>query len=573
MSGEKMSKKERKAEAKRKKAEEKRRKIEEKKRLKREKKEKKNKKKKYGDNYVGKTIGTPTNFKREMHISYNKDTGMFEGIPDEWKRMLGTAGLSANQIMEDADMLVGVFKVMKAQETRAKEEEEYRQRAKMFPVALPPRSGGGSSIPSLPPRGGSAIGGRTMGSAYKSIIPPGPLPAPGSTESNRSAALARRNGQNGGTATAPTPALPGRALPPRVATPTPGIPTRPSPVSRPSPAGRPAPPNSGRPTPGGRPKPPGSSGPRPQQQVTEEPSIIAGIKVDDLVSHGDPMQIFTDLAICGQGASGSVFVATDTRNQAKVAVKQMVIAAQVKPEIIINEIMIMKKSTHASIVNYVDSYVVNGVLWVIMEFVDGGSLAELLQVRKTMTEAHIAACCKSTLEGLNYLHTLATPIIHRDIKSDNVLLGLDGAVKITDFGYGSQLASKTDRKTSVVGTTNWMAPEVVKGRPYSVKVDVWSTGIMAMEMYEGDPPYVEESMLKALYLIAKQGRPEFKDPGSMSAEFKDFITQCTIMEQEERPTAGDLLSHAFLKMACQPHELIPLIEDTKNNVKRDFEEM
>ena len=93
-------------------------------------------------------------------------------------------------------------------------------------------------------------------------------------------------------------------------------------------------------------------------------------------------------------ASGSVFKATDTRTGNTVAIKQMVIAKQVKKDIIVNEIAIMKESNHASIVNYVDSYIVNGVLWVIMELIDGGSLSELLVVHKTMSEPTIALIMK-----------------------------------------------------------------------------------------------------------------------------------------------------------------------------------
>jgi len=277
------------------------------------------------------------------------------------------------------------------------------------------------------------------------------------------------------------------------------------------------------------------------------------------------------LELIGQGASGSVFKAVDSRTGKVVAIKQMVIAKQVKKEIIINEITIMRQSNHHAIVNYVDSYIVNGTLWVVMEFIDGGSLSELLVVNQTMSEGHIATVCKYVLEGLNYLHNLPKPIIHRDIKSENILMGLDGAIKMTDFGYGSQLAGHSDTKTSVVGTTYWMAPELIKGRPYGTKVDVWSLGIMAVEMFEGDPPYLEESMLKALFLIAKKGRPDFKDPDSMSAELKDFITQCTIMEPDQRPDTTELLNHPFLNKAVSPMDIVPVVKRTKELVQRTFE--
>jgi len=254
----------------------------------------------------------------------------------------------------------------------------------------------------------------------------------------------------------------------------------------------------------------------------------------------------------------------------KVALKQMVVAKQVKKEIIINEIMIMKQSSHPCIVNFVDAFLHNGVLWVAMELIDGGSLSELLTLGIQLTEPQIAVIIKATLEALEHLHSRPKPIIHRDIKSENILLGLGGQIKITDFGYGSQLSSQQDSRTSVVGTTFWMAPELVRGQQYTCKVDVWSLGIMAMEMFEITPPYIEETMLKALFLIAKKGRPPFKNPEAMSSNFKDFIERCTIMDPNLRPSSTQMLSHPYLKLACNPRELVPFVQRTKEETVREW---
>jgi len=284
----------------------------------------------------------------------------------------------------------------------------------------------------------------------------------------------------------------------------------------------------------------------------------------------DPAAIFTNMIIIGQGASGAVYSAIDTRSGRQVAIKQMEVARQVKKDIIVNEIMIMKESNHDAIVNFIDAFLIEGILWVVMELIDGGSLSEMLTLGIRLTEPQIAAITKSTLQALEYLHNRPKPIIHRDIKSENILLGLSGEIKITDFGYGSQLSSSHDTRKSVVGTTFWMAPELVKGQPYSTKVDVWSLGIMAMEMFEITPPYIEESMLKALFLIAKKGRPPFKNPEAMSSQFKDFIEQCTVMDPNSRPTSTQLLSHPFLKLACDPREMLPLVQRTKAESVREY---
>jgi len=281
--------------------------------------------------------------------------------------------------------------------------------------------------------------------------------------------------------------------------------------------------------------------------------------LEEIVSHDDPLVLYSDFEKIGQGASGAVFVALDTRSGEKVAIKQMVIKAQVKKDVILNEITIMKESHHPNIVNYVDSYILEGTLWVVMEYVDGGSLTDIIECNPYIPEPIIAAVCKEVLQALEYLHNRPNPIVHRDIKSDNVLIGIDGRIKLTDFGYGAALTRDQDKRTSVIGTTYWMAPEVIKSKPYNTKVDVWSTGIMAIEMVEGEPPYMEESMLRALFLIASKGRPDFQRPDLMSPELKDFIEQCTMMEPEDRPSTSDLLRHDFFSKACELSKLTPLV--------------
>jgi len=232
-------------------------------------------------------------------------------------------------------------------------------------------------------------------------------------------------------------------------------------------------------------------------------------------------------------------------------------------KLLTSEIHIMKESDHKNIVGYKDSFRVESQLWVVMEYMGGGCLTEILEQFDycQMTENHIAWVCKETLKGLKYIHSLHT--IHRDIKSDNMLLSSKGDVKIADFGYAAQLTQKKDRRNTIVGTPYWMAPELIRGQNYDTKVDLWSLGIMIMEMAEGEPPYMEFPPLRALFLITTKGIPDLKEPEKWTKEFRDFVSKTLEKDPEKRPGAQELLKHPFLKCACTGEDLLKLIQEAR----------
>eukprot|EP01098_Paradermamoeba_levis_P008532 TRINITY_DN3539_c0_g1_i1.p1 TRINITY_DN3539_c0_g1~~TRINITY_DN3539_c0_g1_i1.p1 ORF type:complete len:464 (-),score=141.74 TRINITY_DN3539_c0_g1_i1:265-1590(-) len=294
------------------------------------------------------------------------------------------------------------------------------------------------------------------------------------------------------------------------------------------------------------------------------------VSLRDFITEGNPQFIFTDLKKIGEGAAGEVFSAIHTKTGGKVAIKKMVVS-QSNMIIILTELDIMKTSKHPNLVDYIESYIDGADLWVTMEYMGGGCLTDILDHFQDvqMDESHIAYCCAEVLKGLSYIHSLHR--VHRDIKSDNILVNEAGEVKLADFGYAAQLTKERSQRNTVVGTAYWMAPEVINAQEYGTKVDVWSLGIMAMELAEGEPPYMELPPLRALFMITTQGIPPLRprqsssssSSSSWSSDFHHFIHQCLQKEPEERPNSDELLKHPFLSKACTAKDFLVLVNKAK----------
>uniref|UniRef100_A0A8D0H846 non-specific serine/threonine protein kinase n=1 Tax=Sphenodon punctatus TaxID=8508 RepID=A0A8D0H846_SPHPU len=228
-----------------------------------------------------------------------------------------------------------------------------------------------------------------------------------------------------------------------------------------------------------------------------------------------------------------------------------------------DEEIMEKLRTIVSIVNFLDSYLVGDELFVVMEYLAGGSLTDVV-TETCMDEAQIAAVCRECLQALEFLH--ANQVIHRDIKSDNVLLGMDGSVKLTDFGFCAQITPEQSKRSTMVGTPYWMAPEVVTRKAYGPKVDIWSLGIMAIEMVEGEPPYLNENPLRVgIFFSLNNSSNPLIYPNKLTSI---VCRLCGTKIPHPLKFSYILLGwHPFLKLAKPLSSLTPLILAAKEAMK------
>eukprot|EP01125_Pyxidicula_operculata_P011631 TRINITY_DN3812_c0_g2_i2.p1 TRINITY_DN3812_c0_g2~~TRINITY_DN3812_c0_g2_i2.p1 ORF type:complete len:2464 (-),score=554.47 TRINITY_DN3812_c0_g2_i2:160-7446(-) len=263
-----------------------------------------------------------------------------------------------------------------------------------------------------------------------------------------------------------------------------------------------------------------------------------------------PEEIFTILEVLGEGSFGKVYRARHV-DGFELAIKAV---STDKSDEIQSEIDILKVCRHECVVSYYGSVKNESVLWILMEYMELGSIRDMIDTRKSpLTEPEIGYVCASTLKGLNYLHSLG--IIHRDVKAANILLNERAEIKIADFGV-SEYFAKINAKQAV-GTPLWMSPEVLRRNPATLSCDIWSLGISVIEMGDGVPPNHNVPILKAMKSIVDVNipSPTFSDPQKWSLSLVDFVAQCLEKDTTKRPSAYQLLSHPFLENVCDNSSL------------------
>ncbi|XP_055968284.1 serine/threonine-protein kinase 10 [Sorex fumeus] len=289
----------------------------------------------------------------------------------------------------------------------------------------------------------------------------------------------------------------------------------------------------------------------------------------------DPNDVWEIVGELGDGAFGKVYKAKNKETGTLAAAKVIETKSEEELEDYMVEIEILATCEHPYIVRLLGAYYYESKLWIMIEFCAGGAVdAIMLELDRGLTEPQIQVVCRQMLEALAFLHSKR--VIHRDLKAGNVLMTLEGDIRLADFGVSAKNLKTLQKRDSFIGTPYWMAPEVVlcetmKDTPYDYKADIWSLGITLIEMAQIEPPHHELNPMRVLLKIAKSDPPTLLTPSKWSADFRDFLRMALDKSPESRPSATQLLEHPFVRGVSSNKALRELVAEAKAEVMEEIE--
>jgi len=253
-------------------------------------------------------------------------------------------------------------------------------------------------------------------------------------------------------------------------------------------------------------------------------------------------KLYKGMVECGKGGFGRVYVAKDYATKAKVAIKKLPHGMSSEMKHNFYEIAFLSQCSNKNIVKYIKSMLIQDEIWIITEYLQGGTLADALRLGTRFSDKHVAYIAREVLRSLKYLHN-TKGWVHRDLKTSNIMLSTSGMVKLIDFGLCADI-SDGKKRIQMLGTPFYMPPEMIVNAPHGFPSDIWSLGVCLLSIVIGKTPN-SESRLKAMFVIGTAGLTSYI-PTTLTSDAKDFIKQCLTWEQDKRPNAEELLKHDYL---------------------------
>lgn len=270
--------------------------------------------------------------------------------------------------------------------------------------------------------------------------------------------------------------------------------------------------------------------------------ILRGVS---FFSTESPDTIFEVLGGIGKGNYGVVLKARHRQTGELYAVKQTALTEPLDVESAVREIRVMMSCEHPNITMFHGAYRSPTAIWLVMEYMNGGSIDNVRRhLKQNLSEPLIAYILHETLVGLRYIH--AGHKIHRDVKAGNILFNRAGEVKLADFGISAQMGHTLSRRNSYWGTMLYMAPEIMSDSDYDQKADMWSLGITALEMAEGCLPFARLQRYPLVELLTKKPPPTLQHKERFSPQFQLFLMRLLTKDKYSRPSAAAMLEDSFL---------------------------
>jgi len=258
-------------------------------------------------------------------------------------------------------------------------------------------------------------------------------------------------------------------------------------------------------------------------------------------SYTPKLDDFEPIKVLGQGSYGKVLLVREKVTGRLFAQKQLKKASLVINETnevhkknyerTLNEKNILEQVNHANIVKLYYAFQDHNKVYLILEYLDGGELFHHLAEQKYMSEKNASFYIAQIIVALRYLH-LNLKVIYRDLKPENCMLNSEGNLVLTDFGL-SKVSSKDESRHSMIGTAQYMAPEVIKGEDYDYAVDWWSLGCVAYDMLTGGPPFTGHTNEKIMDKVV-HSKKYLKFPFYLSLDAKDLLRKLLQSNPEKR---------------------------------------